>query len=175
MERRNFLKRLAGTLYAAVGAILAVPALRYLTDPLRRRRTSGDFLRAVPQDSLAADRPTRVTLRTDRWDAFIHHPPGPVGNVWLTRAKDGANPRCLQAICPHLGCGIEYAADRNAFYCPCHASEFDTDGRRRFGPSPRDMDELPCRMSDADPAGVRWIEVQYVEFQSGVPDKRPLT
>ena len=87
----------------------------------------------------------------------------------------GANgqPRVLSAVCPHLGCAIDYAADRNTFNCPCHASEFDAAGRRRLGPSPRDMDELECRISDADESGVRWVEVKYQEFQTGVSEKRP--
>jgi len=117
-----------------------------------------------------------VTVLADRWDAYTHYPPGPIGNVWLLRSEsDDRDPkiRCLHVICPHLGCAIDYSADRKTFNCPCHASEFDAAGRRRFGPSPRDMDELECRISDADESGVQWVEVKYQEFQTGVSAKRP--
>jgi nitrite reductase/ring-hydroxylating ferredoxin subunit len=174
VERRSFLKACAGALYSLLGAALAVPALRFLLGEGRTPRADRGFVRAVPLDSLSPSRPTRVTLQADRWDAYVHHPPGPIGGVWLSRDELGQGARCLQVICPHLGCGIEYSADRGAFYCPCHASEFDPAGRRRLGPSPRDMDELPCRITEPDEKGVRWIEVQYAEFQTGLPEKRPI-
>lgn len=174
MERRGFLKWLAGALHAAVAVMIAAPAVRFLTDPLRRKGKSDAFLRAAPLDSLSPDRPTRVMLHADRMDAFVHHPPGPMGGVWLSAGKGDANPKCLQVICPHLGCGIEYAPDRSAFYCPCHDSEFDLDGKRRFGPSPRDMDELPIRVTPPDEQGLRWVEVQYAEFQTGVAEKNAI-
>ncbi len=75
-------------------------------------------------------------------------------------------------ICPHLGCAIDYAADRDVFQCPCHASEFDRLGRRVVGPAPRDMDELPCRVTAADESGQRWVEVQYDVFKTGIAKKR---
>lgn len=182
MQRRGFLKLLAAGCHAAVAALVGVPAFRFLTDPLRKKSKNDSFLRAVPLASLSAEKPARVMLEADRVDAFIHHPPGPMGSVWLTagageRASAGENgggTKCLQVICPHLGCGIEYAADRKAFYCPCHDSEFDLSGKRRFGPSPRDMDELPIRISQPDEQGVRWVEVQYAEFQTGIAEKKPM-
>ena len=71
--------------------------------------------------------------------------------------------RCFQTSCPHLGCGVDYSADRKAFTCPCHASEFAVDGTPRFGPSPRPMDQLACRVTEPDGQGQRWIEVDYQE------------
>jgi len=174
MERRTFLKTCAGAIHSLIAVAVTVPALRFLLAPLRASRTGHGFLRAAPFDSLAAGRPTRATITAERWDAYMHHPPSPIGSVWLTRDPQTQDVRCLQVICPHLGCGIESSPDRNAFFCPCHASEFDAQGRRRLGPSPRDMDELPCRVTDPDEQGLRWVEVQYAEFQTGVPAKRPL-
>lgn len=171
MERRTFLKTCAAAIYSAVAVALGVPALRFLRGPRRASSQDMAFVRVAPVDSLTAGRPTRATIHADRWDAFMHHPPGPVGAVWLTRDEATQDVRCLQVICPHLGCGIEFSAERNAFHCPCHASEFDPDGRRRFGPSPRDMDELPCRITEPDDRGVQWVEIQYTEFHPGRPDK----
>ena len=83
--------------------------------------------------------------------------------------------RCLQTICPHLSCGVDYVVDRGAFSCPCHVSEFDAGGKRLSGPSPRDMDELECRVTPPDEDGRRWVEVRYQEFRCGTPDKRLVT
>ena len=176
MHRRTFLKTLAAGLNGLIGLAVVIPGIRFLLDPLRRASRQRGFIRVAPVTSLAPGRPARVTVMADRWDAYTHHPPGPIGNVWLLRNEsDDRDPkiRCLHVICPHLGCAIDFAADRNAFHCPCHASEFDSAGRRRFGPSPRDMDELECRISDAGESGVRWVEVKYQEFQTGASDKRP--
>ncbi len=178
-QRRTFLKRAVAALNGAIGLVVAVPGLRFLLAPLRRRRgqesASGEsrFLRVAPLSALSAGRPLRGVVAADRWDAYTHHPPGPIGSVWLLReervpgaAGDKSEPRirCLQTICPHLGCGIDYDVDRRAFSCPCHASDFDAAGRRLLGPAPRDMDELECRVTGPDEQGRRWIEVRYQEF-----------
>lgn len=173
MHRRTFLKYLAAGLNGLISLAVVIPGLGFLLDPLRRVGRDRGFIRVGPLTSLATGHPQRVTVLSDRWDAYTHHPPGPIGNVWLLPGDSADRVRCLHVTCPHLGCAIDYAADRNAFNCPCHASEFDATGRRRFGPSPRDMDELQCRVTDADESGVRWVEVQYQEFQTGVSDKRP--
>ena len=162
---------------AAISLAVAIPALRYLLHPLRRSRKASKYLRAAPLATLREGHPLRVLIEDDRWDAYIHHPTAPVGSVWLLRDRDEEGQsitRCLQTICPHLGCGIDYAADRQAFICPCHASEFDLTGRQRFGPSPRDMDELVHRVTEADDQGRQWIEVQYEEFRTGLSVKRPI-
>ncbi len=195
MHRRSFLTSIVAGAGAVMGLVIAVPGLRYLLDPLWRSRTRSGFIRVIPLAAVSRDGerkddlcatpcpPMRVTVSADRWDAYTHYPPGPIGNVWLlgqqnkgSDTDEGGAPRirCLQTICPHLGCGIDYAADRGVFGCPCHASEFDARGRRLSGPSPRDMDELECRVTEPDEKGRRWIEVRYVEFQTGAPDKRPV-
>ncbi|SDG70624.1 ubiquinol-cytochrome c reductase iron-sulfur subunit [Roseospirillum parvum] len=49
-------------------------------------------------------------------------------------------------ICTHLGCiplGTkegEPRGDWNGWYCPCHGSHYDTAGRIRKGPAPRNLD-----------------------------------
>jgi ubiquinol-cytochrome c reductase iron-sulfur subunit len=48
-------------------------------------------------------------------------------------------------ICTHLGCvplGQEGSTvgDFGGWFCPCHGSEYDTSGRVRRGPAPRNLD-----------------------------------
>ena len=156
-----------------MAAVVGIGAIRYLVDPLWRPRKKPTFVRVAPLSALSKGRPVRAFVLADRLDAFTHHPPRPIGAVWLLLGEERVpKVRCLQVICPHLGCAIDYAADREVFFCPCHASEFDRLGRSAFGPSPRDMDELPCRVSAADESGEPWVEVQYEVFKTGIAQKR---
>jgi len=177
MQRRTFILALAAIINSLMGAMVAMPGIRFLLDPLRRKRGHDEFIRITPLSAVSADRPSRVTVVADRWDAFVHHSAAPIGAVWLLRSdseNDEPRVKCLQTICPHLGCGIDFVAGRRVFVCPCHASEFDAAGKAQYGPSLRDMDELECRVSPPDENGGRWVEVKYQEFKTGVPDRRPL-
>lgn len=44
----------------------------------------------------------------------------------------------LSAICTHKKCKLKPEADRS-FYCPCHGSNFDPDGRVKRGPAKKDL------------------------------------
>jgi ubiquinol-cytochrome c reductase iron-sulfur subunit len=51
----------------------------------------------------------------------------------------------LQANCTHLGC-VPTFVEGSAFggwFCPCHGSDYDTSGRIRRGPAPRNLDPAP--------------------------------
>lgn len=43
----------------------------------------------------------------------------------------------VSAICTHAGCSMDYAADQQLIDCPCHGSQFATDGRVLRGPAVR--------------------------------------
>ena len=45
----------------------------------------------------------------------------------------------VSRICTHLGCRINYQADKQYIECPCHHSRFTTDGRRIAGPAEKDL------------------------------------
>lgn len=49
----------------------------------------------------------------------------------------------LVGVCTHLGCvPMEFQGDYNGWYCPCHGSHYDTSGRIRRGPAPKNL-EVP--------------------------------
>ncbi len=46
-------------------------------------------------------------------------------------------------ICTHLGCiPLSNSGPYNGWFCPCHGSAYDTSGRIRQGPAPKNL-ELP--------------------------------
>jgi ubiquinol-cytochrome c reductase iron-sulfur subunit len=65
------------------------------------------------------------------------------------RTKKGhENWMILVGICTHLGCIpkgqslTDYRGDYGGWFCPCHGSQYDTAGRIRKGPAPRNL-EVP--------------------------------
>lgn len=47
----------------------------------------------------------------------------------------------MVGVCTHLGCiPLGEAGDFNGWFCPCHGSHYDTSGRIRRGPAPRNLD-----------------------------------
>ena len=67
------------------------------------------------------------------------------------RVKDAtgkANQKYLVqiGICTHLGCvPLKDAGDYHALFCPCHGSHYDTAGRIRKGPAPRNLPIPPFK------------------------------
>ena len=49
----------------------------------------------------------------------------------------------MMGVCTHLGCvPLGNAGDFGGWFCPCHGSHYDTAGRIRKGPAPRNL-EVP--------------------------------
>lgn len=66
-----------------------------------------------------------------------------------TRQEDGQAGRAewliLEANCTHLGC-VPTFVEGSAFggwFCPCHGSDYDTSGRIRRGPAPKNLFVAP--------------------------------
>jgi len=65
----------------------------------------------------------------------------------------------MMAVCTHLGCVpigndgdyavVEGAAKHGGWFCPCHGSHYDTAGRIRRGPAPRNLD-VPAYAYETD-------------------------
>lgn len=51
----------------------------------------------------------------------------------------------LQASCTHLGCVPTFVEGSSfgGWFCPCHGSDYDTSGRIRRGPAPRNLEPAP--------------------------------
>jgi len=84
---------------------------------------------------------------------------GPVGNY----AKDGVYDKfrsqgffvirrdgklfVLSAVCTHKKCKLTAEKDRS-FYCDCHGSTFDPNGKVTEGPAKRDLPHLSTRVNE---------------------------
>jgi cytochrome b6-f complex iron-sulfur subunit len=55
--------------------------------------------------------------------------------IALVRSEQG-QVKAFSAVCTHLGCIVQYQAERKVFHCNCHGSEFDMSGKNIAGPAP---------------------------------------
>ena len=57
------------------------------------------------------------------------------------RVKAGKDQwQVLIGICTHLGCiPLAHQGDYQGYFCPCHGSQYDTSGRIRKGPAPKNL------------------------------------
>ena len=84
-----------------------------------RRRTAAEIAAAVADD--------RAPMRDPATDASRHK----AGKAeWLI----------VIGVCTHLGCTPTFAEGRyRGWFCPCHGSVYDTAGRIRLGPAPKNL------------------------------------
>lgn len=171
-NRRTFLKG-AGALALGAGA-LAVPAgvgLAVFLDPLRHDSGPAGFVRVTSLAALPADGvPRRFSILADRKNAWTRVSAAPLGAVYLRRTAETAI-EAFNVVCPHAGCLVGYAPDRDSFLCPCHNSTFALDGQVNDprSPSPRGLDALEVEVRDETEVWVR-----FQNFRTGRKDKVPV-
>ena len=57
----------------------------------------------------------------------------------------------LIGICTHLGCiPLAHQGNYGGWFCPCHGSQYDTAGRIRQGPAPKNLTLPPYRFVASD-------------------------
>lgn len=55
----------------------------------------------------------------------------------------------MMGVCTHLGCvPLGNAGDFGGWFCPCHGSHYDTAGRIRRGPAPKNLPIPPAEFLD---------------------------
>ena len=65
--------------------------------------------------------------------------------VLVMRTQEGL--RAFSLICTHLGCTVQWEADKKEFYCPCHGGLYDGFGDVLAGPPPIPLEEVPVKLS----------------------------
>jgi menaquinol-cytochrome c reductase iron-sulfur subunit len=169
-RRRFVMKALA---VGSGGLAYAVPALAGIAaflNPLKQKGQAGQLLRVASLDTLPQDgTPRKVSIVSDRTDAWNRFPNEPVGAVMLRRAGDG-QVEALNVVCPHAGCSVQYEPGPGKFFCPCHGATFDLSGKRldKTSPSPRDLDTLEVEIRNGTEV---WVHFQ--DFRPGIAEKVP--
>ncbi len=96
-----------------------------------RRRTVEeiDAARATPMDDLVDTKSENANVGEEADASDINRALDEAGE-WLV----------MMGVCTHLGCvPLGNAGDFGGWFCPCHGSHYDTAGRIRKGPAPRNL------------------------------------
>jgi len=112
------------------------------------------FIRRRVQAEIDAGRAVEMSELPDPVDYMNENPnlkqDGPA--LDQNRTMDEAGEWLVMVgVCTHLGCvpiGGE-SGDFGGWFCPCHGSHYDTAGRIRKGPAPRNLD-IPAAQFDGD-------------------------
>jgi menaquinol-cytochrome c reductase iron-sulfur subunit len=168
--RRNFFQRTAAGIVGAVcGLVPFLAGLTFLANPILDSVSADGEKEFLPlgigPDALPADgTPVAVQVLSDRSDAWNVYPDEPIGSIWLRRTLSGEI-AAFNTICPHLGCYVDYRSGSGDFFCPCHTSTFDLEGKRLNQIPPRDMDSLELQERD----GKLWVRFQ--NFRGATTEK----
>jgi cytochrome b6-f complex iron-sulfur subunit len=125
-ERRDFLgMAAAGSAVAALG-VAALGAAR------------------LPMPSVYPEASTRVKLGPAAQFAGVPATPIAEYKLWIYADEKGLY--AVSTVCTHLGCIVQNQGEAG-FFCPCHGSRFDTNGKVVAGPAPRPMIYLALSLS----------------------------
>ncbi len=151
--RRDFLYLVAGAV-TAVGTAAAIWPFIDSLNPAADVRA----LASIEVDLSPVVTGQRLTVTWRGKPVFIDHRPeqeieaarSVALDVLVDPERDEARVKeaewlVVVGICTHLGCvplgqkGSDPRGDYGGWFCPCHGSHYDTSGRNRKGPAPRNL------------------------------------
>lgn len=136
ISRAHFMRlAFAGTVVAWGGVALA-PIAAYLTPPEGEKEETSKI--ASVEVCKLSDLP-RGTGRNFRFGSFpavlVHDQEGQV--------------HAFKAVCTHLGCTVQFRADKQCIYCACHGGVYDaSSGKNVDGPPPKPLPPLKVAVVD---------------------------
>lgn len=171
-DRRKFLKLATGAVGGGIGLTALAPALRLGCAPVGEQTVttpSTPIDIGSVQSFAVGGLPRRVEIRapriTDGWTAARDVV---LGAAWIRRPR-ADHIEALSAVCPHLGCAVGLDPAKQRFLCPCHAREFELDGKNlKAGPDERAMDSLPIAVKDGR------LQLTWIRYRSGGSEKVPV-
>mmetsp|Transcript_22426 Transcript_22426/g.62176 ORF Transcript_22426/g.62176 Transcript_22426/m.62176 type:complete len:208 (+) Transcript_22426:218-841(+) len=67
----------------------------------------------------------------------------------------------LNAICTHLGCVVPWISAENKFKCPCHGSQYNSQGKVIRGPAPLSLALAHVNVADDSVLFTKWTETDF--------------
>jgi cytochrome b6-f complex iron-sulfur subunit len=131
-SRRSIVQWFLGTTLGAVALSVLYPVFRFVIPPEVAESTTNRVLAGTLSE---------MPSNTGRIFRFGSKP------ALLIRLPSG-DVRAFTAICTHLGCTVQYRADLQQIWCPCHDGRYNLQGVNVAGPPPRPLDQYAVAISD---------------------------
>jgi Rieske Fe-S protein len=143
VSRRWMLLKLGVFINAVVGVAVAVPVVRYLLGPVKRKGAYNSWVTLGPVDNFPIGETrlaTYINPVNEPWDGDTAKTP-----CWV-RHVDPSTFQVFAINCAHLGCPVRWFPQSGLFMCPCHGGVYYADGSRASGPPERGMFEYKYRI-----------------------------
>lgn len=121
-KRRSFIKYLLGFSVVSTLAGVLTPVVGYLLPPRSSATSQGDRILVATLPELQAAGGMVVPVE---------------GQPIVVTVTEEGGVQAFSAICPHLGCVVQWEADGSYILCPCHDGRFNAQtGDVISGPPP---------------------------------------
>lgn len=125
MKRRKFLENMTALLGSVAALSFLYPLVRFIS-PLKFKK--GPLKMVLSKSDIPVGGAVQVIFNEK-----------PV--VVINRVEKGLI--AFSRVCTHFGCLVSYSREHGRLLCPCHAGEFNLDGKVLAGPPPRPLDRVP--------------------------------
>ncbi len=147
LSRRGVLMKVGIFANGLIGAVIAIPAVRFVLSAMSRG-TGGGYRSWVTLGSTGQFPEGETRLATFR-NPYVGPADGKTGDTacWV-RHIEGDKFQVFAINCAHLGCPVRWFPQSGLFLCPCHGGAYYRDGSRAAGPPERGMFEYPYKVQD---------------------------
>ncbi len=133
-DRRRFLDAVLTFGFVSTAVAVAYPVVRYLVPPASEESST---VSAVAARASALGPNAGIVFK--------------FGNKPGILVRDQAGDlHAFNAVCPHLGCTVQYRPETADIWCACHNAVFDVTGQIVSGPPPRPLERLEVHVRGED-------------------------
>lgn len=143
-DRRGFIIKIAALLGGIAAAIMAIPVIGVIIEPLVRK---------IPRTWRSVGKVDDFKIGETVLVSFLNSEPEPWSGItsktasWLRRISNEEF-IAYSVNCTHLGCPVRWLPDAELFLCPCHGGVYKKDGSYSAGPPPKPLPRYPVRIEN---------------------------
>ena len=122
--RRTFAKVVAGGVGFCYAAAIGYPVYRFLNSPVEKAALAAAVTEITLKNAHKLEAGSALIFKFGAEPCLLIHLPD---GKWVA----------MSAKCTHLGCTVQYEADKQRIFCACHGGTYDpANGHNIAGPPP---------------------------------------
>jgi menaquinol-cytochrome c reductase iron-sulfur subunit len=141
-NRRMFLVAVLSGIGALLAAVVAIPWVAAIIDPIYRKKPITWRSVGRVDDFKIGD---TILVKFKNAAALPWAGETDMTASWVRRESDDKFV-AFSINCAHLGCPLRWIPDSELFLCPCHGGVYYKDGSYAAGPPPHGMTKYPIRV-----------------------------